>query len=152
MGRNLNDYCGSRSRLLNVTKREMSLVISEVVILSGFVDTTNSENPSVSSQMTIEVDFITGQVVVTDEGLSGLIHIESPRQFLSAEVDREGVSSVIGEMHLSDFNGVISQEVVPDELQIVRPGEEPEHFAIKVQELLLRRNATSTELLLKVLE
>ena len=66
--------------------------------------------------MILESNLITGQVVVTDEGLSGLIHIESPRQFLSAEVDREGVSTVIGEMHLSDFNGVISQEVMPDEL------------------------------------
>ena len=55
-------------------------------------------------------------------------------------------------MYLSNFDGVISQEIMPDKLEIIRPGEETQDFAIVVQKLLLGWNATSSKLLLKVLE
>lgn len=57
--------------------------------------------------MIVELNLITGQVVVTDESLTGLIDIKSSRKLLPAQVNREGVSSIIGEMNLSDLNGII---------------------------------------------
>ena len=80
----LNNYCRSRSRFLNITEREMSLVFLEVEILSGFVNSTDAEDSSVSSQVIVKFYLITCQVVITDESLTGLVHIECSRKFLSA--------------------------------------------------------------------
>ena len=55
-------------------------------------------------------------------------------------------------MHFSDLDSVISQEVVPDELEVITSREESENLAVKVKELLLRGNSATTKLLLKVLK
>jgi len=52
----------------------------------------------------------------------------------------------------SDFNCVVSQEVVPNELEVHRLDEESENFSIVVQELFLRGHPSSSELLLEVLK
>jgi hypothetical protein len=53
---------------------------------------------------------------------------------------------------LSDLNCVVSQEVVPHELEVFAHGEESQHLSIVVEELLLGGNSSSSELLLKELE
>ena len=58
--------------------------------------------------MIVELNLITGQVVVTDESLTGLIDIKSSRKLLPAQVNREGVSTIVREMNLSDLNSIIS--------------------------------------------
>ena len=55
-------------------------------------------------------------------------------------------------MDLSNLNGVISQEVVPLELEILGLSEESEHLSIVIKELLLGWDSSSTKLLLKELE
>ena len=84
--------------------------------------------------------------------MTGLVHIESSGQPLSPEVDREGISAVVGEVYLSDLDRIIGQEVVPDELQILTSREESENLTVEVKELLLRGDSTTTELFLKILE
>jgi len=51
-------------------------------------------------------------------------------------------------MNFSDLDGIISQEIVPDELKVLARGEESEHFSIIIQELFNLSNSSSTELLL----
>jgi hypothetical protein len=122
------------------------------VVLRELVHSLNSENSAVGYEVSFEFDFIASQIPVTNELLTWLIHIESLWQFLSSEIDREGVSAVIWEMNLSDLDGIISQEVVPDELEVFADGEESEHLSVIVQKLLLRGNSSSSELLLQELE
>ena len=62
----------------------MSLIFLEVEILSGFVNSTDAEDSSISSQVIVKFDLITCQVVITNESLTGLVHIECSRKFLSA--------------------------------------------------------------------
>lgn len=150
--RNLHNNGGSGLRLLNLTKREVSLVLLQIVVLSGLVNTANSESSTVSSQTVIEGDLITRQISVADERLARLVDIESLRKLLSSEVDRERISAVVREVHLSDLNGVISQEVMPDKLKVITSSEESENLAVVVQELLLRSNSASAKLLLKILK
>ena len=83
------------------------MVLLEIVVLRGLVDTADSEHSTVSGQRVAEFDLVARQVSVTDEGLTGLVDVESLGQLLSPEVDREGISAVVGEVALSDLNGVI---------------------------------------------
>jgi len=53
---------------------------------------------------------------------------------------------------LTDLDGVIGKEVLPDELIIVALGEEPQHFSVVVKELFLRWNSSTAELLLEELK
>ena len=54
-------------------------------------------------------------------------------------------------VHLSDLNGVIGQEVVDDERQLVEARVETQHSAVVIQELLLALHSATTERLLHVL-
>jgi hypothetical protein len=51
-------------------------------------------------------------------------------------------------MNFSDFDSVISQEVMPNELKIIGFSEESEHLSIVVEELFLRWHSSSSKLLL----
>jgi hypothetical protein len=64
---------------------------------------------------------------------------------LSAEEQGETVTAIVGVMHLTDLNGVVGQEVVNNEGEVLTDAEETEHFAVVVEELLLRRDAATTE-------
>jgi len=55
-------------------------------------------------------------------------------------------------MSFTDFNGVVSQEVLDYERAVVAGAVETEDLSVVVQELFLRCNFTSAEFLLKVLE
>ena len=55
-------------------------------------------------------------------------------------------------MDLSDLHGIVSKEVVPHELEVLRHGEESQHLSVIVQELLLGSNSSSSELLLEELK
>ena len=55
-------------------------------------------------------------------------------------------------MHLSDLDGIVSEEVVPHELEVLGHGEESQHLSVVVKELLLGSNSSSSELLFEELE
>jgi hypothetical protein len=51
-------------------------------------------------------------------------------------------------MTFSNLNGIVGKEVVPHELQVIAHGEESQDLSVIIQELLLRWNSSSSELLL----
>ena len=55
-------------------------------------------------------------------------------------------------MNFSNLDGVVSQEIVPDELEVLGSSEESEDFPVVVQELLLRWDSATTKLLLQELK
>ena len=118
--------------LLNTADWEVPVVFLKVVVLGEFVNTSDFENSSICSEAFFAVDFIAGQISVTDELLSRLVHVESLGQSLSSEVYGEGVSSVIREVNLSDLDGVVRQEVMPLELQVTTLGVESEDLSVVI--------------------
>ena len=52
-------------------------------------------------------------------------------------------------MNFSDFDGIVSQEIMPLELQITTLGVESKNLSVVVQELFLRWNTSSSEFLLQ---
>ena len=131
----------------DVTHWEVPSISLEVVVLGEFVNTLDLEASTISNQVSFGVNLIASQIMIANELLSWLIDIESLGQLLSSEINREGVSSVIWEMAFSDLNGIVSQEVVPHELEVLADGEESQHLSVVVQELLLGGNSSSSELL-----
>jgi hypothetical protein len=102
---------------------------------------------------TLGVDFVAGEVVVTNEGETRLLHFVGEGNALSPEEEGEAVTAIVGMVHLTDFDGVIGQEVVDHEGKVFALAEETEHFAIVVQELLLGGDtATSKRLFHELLE
>ena len=97
-----------------------------------------------STDGTTWVDLVTSQVVVANEVLAWLIHVEAVWQFLTTEEARGGFAAIVGAVRLIDFNCVIGQVIVNDVRQVLTEGEEAEHLTIVVQELLLGSNLTTT--------
>ena len=54
-------------------------------------------------------------------------------------------------MALSDFDSIISKEIMPDELKTLRSDEESEYLSVEVKELLLRGNLSSSKFLFQEL-
>lgn len=131
----------------DVTHWEVLSISLKEVILGEFVDTLDLETSSISNQVSFAIDLIASQIMITNELLSWLIHIESLWQLLSSKINGEGISSVIWEMAFSDLNGIVSQEIVPHELKVLTDGEKSQNFSIVVQELLLGSNSSSSEFL-----
>lgn len=96
----------------------MSVELILEVIGSELINTSDLENSSVGDQIFVSMDFITGKVSVSDKVLSWLVNIKGFWKLLSSEVHREGVSSIIGKVDFSNLNGIVSKEIVPDELKI----------------------------------
>ena len=140
-----------RSWELNLSEREIIAILLRIELFGGCVDTFNLEDAAKSIDITVWCDLIAGQVVVSNEGLSWLVHIKAVWKFLSTEEEGESVATIVGVMNLTDLNGVIGQIVVYYEWKIVTTGKEAKHMAIVIQELLLRSNFASTKSLLKEL-
>ena len=115
-----------------------------VKVLSKLVHSRDLIFAAESTDGTTWVDLVTSQVVVTDEVLAWLIHVEAVGQFLATKEARGGFAAIVGAVTLIDFNCVIGQVIVNDVRQILTEGEEAEHLTIVVQELLLRSNLTTT--------
>ena len=125
----------------------MSIVMLEVVVLREFVDTSDLHNSSVCDQWLAEFNLVASQVAITDELLARLIHVERLWQSLSSQIYGERVSTIIGEVHLSDLDSVVSQEVVPFELEVSALRVESKNFSIIIQKLLLGWNTSTSEFL-----
>ena len=127
----------SWSWLYNFAHGEVSVVPGQVVVLGELVYTKDGESTSVGNQFLVRMDFITCQISVTNELLSWLINAERFWQLLSSQVDGEGITAVIWEVTFTDLDGIISKEVLPNELEVVTSSEESQHFPVVVQELFL---------------
>lgn len=137
---------------LDISEREVVLVALAVETLSEFVDTLNFIDSAVGVDAGGGSDLVAGQVVVTDEGVAGLVHIDAVGELLAAEVDGETIPAVVSLVALTNFKSIITEVVVHDERQILTFGEETEDLTIVVQELLLGGDLTATELLLEELQ
>ena len=83
----LNNNSWSWQWFLNTAEWEVPLPFLEVVVLSEFVDTSNVEYSSISNKVLSELDLIAGQVTISDELLTWLVHIKGLWQSLSPQVD-----------------------------------------------------------------
>jgi len=130
----------------------MTLVFVMVVGLGVGINSIDSHHVSEHADGATGEDLVTGEVVISNEGLTGLLNLAGVGKLLSAEEAGEGVETVVLMVSLSDFDGVISQVVVDYERSVFGRAVETEHLSVVIQELLLRSNFATSELLLKVLE
>ena len=137
---------------LDGTDREVVLVAFAVETLSEFIDTLDVIDSAVGIDARVRRDLVASQVVVTDEGVTRLVHIDTVGQLLTAEVDGETIPAVVGLVALANFKGVIAEVVVHDEGKVFALGEETEHLTVVIQELLLGGHLTASELLLEELQ
>jgi hypothetical protein len=142
----------SRARGLLVTDLEVSLILLVVVLLSVLINSIDLHGEAEDVDATTGEDLITGQVVISDEGLTRLLHLTGVGQFLSSEEAGKRVKSIILVMGLTDLNGIVSQVVVDHKRSVLVGTVESEDLSVVIQELLLRGNLATSELLLKVLE
>ena len=77
------------SWFFNFSEWEVTSESLEVVVLGEFVNTDDVENSSVGNQWGVSVDFVAGEISVTDEGLSWLVDSEGFWELLSSEIDGE---------------------------------------------------------------
>ena len=122
---------------IDLSKWEVVSVLFSIEVLSCLVDSLNFEDAAKCVDVTVWGDLIAGQVVVTNESLSWLVYIEAVWEFLSAEEESEGVTTVVGVMNFTNFNSVISQVVVDNVWKVLAASEETEDSAIVVKELFL---------------
>lgn len=133
----LHYHCWSWLWLLNATYWEVPVVVMQIVVLSEFIDTSNFHNSSICNKWFAKFNFVASKIAVSDELLSWLVHVERLWQSLSPKINGERVSAVVREVHFSDFNSVICEEVMPFELEISAPRVESKNFSIVVEELFL---------------
>jgi len=131
---------------------KMTLVFVVVVGLGVGVNSIDSHHVSEHGDGATGEDLVAGEVVISNEGLTGLLNLAGVGKLLSAEEAGEGVETVVLMVSLSDFDGIISQVVVDDKRSVFRRAVETEHLSVVIQELLLGSNFASSELLLEVLE
>ena len=91
------------------------------------------------------------EVVVSHVHEAGLGHLEVDRQSLSLHEKSKVVTAIVRVVNLSDLNGVVSQEVVDDEGEIIEATVEAEDMSIVIKELLLRLHTPTTERPLHIL-
>lgn len=93
--RNLGGNGLWRSWELNFSERELVSIILLIEHFSGLIHTFNLEDAAESIDVTCWCDLIAGQVVVANEGLSWLVHIEAVWKFLSTEEEGESVAAIV---------------------------------------------------------
>ena len=133
---------------LHLAEREVVAVPLPVELLGERVDTVDHVDAAVGVNVRGGSDLIAGQVIVTNEVLAWLVHIEAVWQLLAAKEYGEGITTVVRVMALTDLERVVGQVVVHHVWQVVAGGEEAENAAIVVQELFLGVNFAATEALL----
>ena len=137
-----------RGSELNATEREIIAPFGSVVVLSELIDASNYIDAAVSVDIGCRCDFVCCQVVVTDEALSWLVSVVAIWELLTTEQEGKGISAIVRIVALTNLKSVISQVIVDSVGEIITLGEEAEHLAVFVQELLLGLNFAATEALL----
>lgn len=136
-----------RLRKLNLTEGEVVAIPLPVELLSEGIDAIDHVDAPVGVNVRGGCDLIAGQIVVTDEVLAWLVHIEAIWQLLAAKKNGEGVTSVVRVVALTNLERVVSQVVVHHVGQLVARREETENATVVVQELFLGLYFAATEAL-----
>ena len=137
--------------VLDVAQWEVVTVPGEVEVASELIDTLDDVGSAVGADVARWSDLVGGQVVVADEVLAWLVHIEALWKSLSPEEESEGIAAVVWMVDLTDLEGIISKVVVDDVLEVIALAEEAEHLTVVVKELLLGLDLASAEGLLEEL-
>jgi len=82
---------------------------------------------------------------------AGLCNLEGLGESLALHEKSKVITAVVRMVNLSNFNSIISKEVMDNEGKVVEAGEEPKDSAVVIEELLLALNTATTEGLLHVL-
>jgi len=138
-------------RHLHTRDLEVAVEGPGVVGLGGGVHTQDLVVAAVGSDALLGENLVAGQVVVADEVEAGLVDHSLGWKSVSLEHHGESVAAIVRVVHLADLNGVVSQEVVDDERQVVVLAEEAKNLAVLVQELLLAGNFATAKSLLHIL-
>jgi hypothetical protein len=109
------------------------------------IDTDNVELTAERFNETTRVELFSGEVVVSHILKTRLSHLEVTRQSLSFHQKGKVIATIVRVVHLSDFNGVISKEIVDNEGKFIKTGKEAENFAVVIKELLLALDSATTE-------
>ena len=131
-----------------MAEREIVTVSLHVELLGEGIDSLNYISYTVCDDIACGRDLVSGQVIVTNEALAWLVDIEAVGELLTTEEKSKSISAVIGAVALTDFKCIISEIIVNHVIQVICCGEEAQHAAIIVEELLLGLNLATTELLL----
>ena len=83
VGWNLDYHSWSWQRLLNTAEREFLAVFKHEKVLSEFINASDFEYSSISNERPVKFNFIAGQVPISDELLTWLIHLEAFGKSLS---------------------------------------------------------------------
>lgn len=140
-----------RSWELNLSEREVISIFLFVESFSCLIDTLNHKDAAKSVDVAGWSDLITGQVVVTNEGLTWLVDIKAVWKFLSTEEQGECIATIVGVVDFTDFDSIVGQVVMYHEWEVVALCEEAKYAAIVIQELLLGSNFATTKGLLEEL-
>ena len=151
MGRDLALSVLARLRILDLTDLEELTLPFLVKVVSELIDMIDVELTTEGINEAIRLELVPCKVVVPHVHESGLGHLEINWDSLSLHQKGEVVASIIRVMHLSNLNGVISQEVVDDEGKVVKASVEAEDSSVIVKELLFVIDTATTERLLHVL-
>ena len=139
-----------RGSELNATEREIIAIRGSVEVLSELIDASYHIDAAVSVDIGCRCDFVCCQVVVTNEALAWLVSVVAIWELLTTEQEGKSISAIVRIVALTNLKSVISQVVVDSVGEIITRGEEAEHLAVFVQELLLGLNFAATHLLLHV--
>jgi hypothetical protein len=151
IGRHLHANLLRNGRKLDLADWELVAVLGHVPVAGELIDALNDVDAAVGVNVALGGDLVGGQVVVADEVLAWLVHVETVWQLLSSQEKGEGVASVVRVVNLTDLNGIVSQVVVDNVGEVVVLAEEAEDLSVVVKELLLGGDLTATESLLKEL-
>lgn len=80
-----------------------------------------------------------------------MCNLEGLGESLALHEKSKVITAVVRMVNLSNFNSIISKEVMDNEGKVVEAGEEPKDSAVVIEELLLALNTATTEGLLHVL-
>jgi hypothetical protein len=93
---------------LNGTKGEVHTEATPVELLRELVHTRDFIDAAVGADARVGRDLVASQVVIADESLAWLVHVEAVRELLASEKESEGVAAVVGSMRFSDLESVVS--------------------------------------------
>ena len=93
-------------------------------MLSKFINSSYVVNTTKGEYFSVWPDFITGNIVVSDEGKAGLFNIMAVRKSLSSQNSVKLVTAIIWIMYIMDLNRVICKVIVNNILEIITQGEE----------------------------
>lgn len=104
---------------LNAADGEVSIEVLGKELLGVWVNTEDHVGTSKSVNWLIGVDLVAGQVVVADKVQSWLVNVTLEWKSLSVQKLREGVTTVVRVVNLTDLNSVVGQEVMHDVGQVL---------------------------------